>query len=117
MSLVGNTRKFVNKVADESLEITLANALDAEVNKPYILVTPTYDAETTDILRDFLENPTNLNYCQGIFGGGNRNFAGDFCYTAKDLGRDFDLPVLHLFEFQGSPQDVERLKEELNTIE
>ena len=116
MSLVGNTRKFVNKVDGQSAELTIQNSLDVIVTEPFILIVPTYSEETSDIVRDFLENETNRGNCRGIFGGGNRNFAGLFCYTAKDLSKEFNIPILHLFEFQGSPLDVEKLEEELEKI-
>ena len=116
MSLVGNTRKFVNKINEPSVELTIDNSLDLVMTKPYILIVPTYSEETSDIVRDFLENETNRRLCKGIFGAGNRNFAQLFCYTAKDLSKEFDLPLLHLFEFQGSPVDVEKLEKELETI-
>lgn len=116
MSLIGNTRKYVHKVEAKNLEITIENSLEAIVEEPFILVAPTYAEETTDILWDFLENEINRSFCKGIFGAGNRNFAELFCYTAKNLSKEFNLPLLHLFEFQGSPQDVDQLKKELEKI-
>lgn len=116
MSLIGNTRKFVNKINHPNIEITLDNCLDVVIDEPYILVTPTYAEETTDILWDFLENETNRAHCKGVFGGGNRNFAELFCYTAKNLSKEFSIPLLHLFEFQGSPHDVSQLEKELMKI-
>ena len=116
MSLVGNTRKFVNKVNEPAVELSIDNSLDLELNTPFILIVPTYSEEISDIVREFLENETNRDLCKGIVGAGNRNFAQLFCYTAKDLSKEFDLPLLHLFEFQGSSLDVKKIEEELEAI-
>lgn len=116
LSLVGNTRKFVEKVTDRSVEITIDNSLELTMTSEYILIVPTYSEETSDIIRDFLENETNRRLCKGIVGAGNRNFAHLFCYTAKDLSQEFNLPLLHMFEFQGSPVDVEKIEKELEAI-
>ena len=53
----------------------------------------------------------------GLFGVGNRNFAELFCVTAKTLSKEYEIPLLHTFEFQGSPLDVKKMEEELLKIE
>lgn len=116
MSLVGNTRQFIHKLNEPSLEITDANAF-SEVHEPYIMVVPTYEIEVTDIMNDFIETGDNLNYCRGVIGGGNRNFNDLFCFTAHDLSLDYGIPVLHEFEFMGSPNDVKTVKELAKKIE
>ena len=57
------------------------------------------------------------SYCKGLFGGGNRNFAELFCVTAKTLSEEYDIPMLHAFEFQGTPLDIKKMEEELLKIE
>ncbi|WP_025729058.1 class Ib ribonucleoside-diphosphate reductase assembly flavoprotein NrdI [Atopobacter phocae] len=116
MSLTGQTRKFVQKLPYETLEITLANAFDLEVHQPYIIVAPTYDVEATDILNDFIETGNNQAYLKGVCGSGNLNFNDLYCFTAKDLARDYHVPLLHCFEFQGNEKDVEIVKEKVNEI-
>lgn len=116
-TLTGQTRKFVQKLNEvTAYEISAINPYHS-MQQPYILVVPTYDKEVTEPVIEFLETGDNRQLCQGVFGGGNRNFAQLFCFTAKDIARDYQLPLLHLFEFQGSDFDVQRLKEELNRIE
>ena len=66
---------------------------------------------------EFLEWADNAKLCKGFFGGGNRNFAQLFCVTVKELSAEFDIPVLHGFEFQGSAYDVAKLTEELEKID
>lgn len=116
-SLTGQTRKFVQKLDGvDIIEINTINPYQV-MDRPYILVVPTYETEVTEPVIEFIETGDNRQLCQGVFGGGNRNFAQLFCFTAKDIARDYQLPLLHLFEFQGSEFDVDRLKEELNRIE
>lgn len=117
MSIVGNTRRFIEKLEMPSLEITEENCF-TEVHEPYIIVIPTYDIETTDPMNDFIETGDNQSLCRGIIGGGNRNFGKDlFCYTAQDIALDYDVPVLHRFEFMGSSNDVKKVKEIVRQIE
>lgn len=111
-SVIGNTRAFVQKSGLESLEITPENYDEIKVDQNFILVAPTYDHETTYILDEFMKYQDNYKHCQGVFGGGNRNFMDLFCYTAKKISKYFDVPLLHLFEFQGSQYDVDQLIKE-----
>lgn len=120
-SQTGQTRKFVEKIPNtEIIEIT-PDDFEMEVTEPFILVMPSYETNVhpivIDTAADFLETADNVDYCKGLFGGGNRNFAELFCITAKTLSKEYDLPLLHEFEFQGSPLDVKKMEEELTNIE
>lgn len=86
------------------------------MNEPYIIVTPTYDKEMTDILNDFIETENNRQFLKGVAGGGNLNFNELFVFTAKDISRDYDVPLLHSFEFQGNEKDVKRLKKAVDDL-
>lgn len=49
----------------------------------------------------------NAAFCKGIIGTGNKNFAGIYIYTAKELSAKYQIPILYDFEFNGTPKDVE----------
>lgn len=120
-SETGQTRQFVNKLkAYDKIEITM-DYYEVEVLEPFILVMPSYEANVhpivIDTAADFLEYKNNLAYCKGLFGGGNRNFAKLFAITAKTLAMDYDLALLHCFEFQGSDTDTDQLNEEMKNID
>lgn len=115
LSLTGQTRKFVKKLGYPTLELTMTNAF-TEVDEPYIIVVPTYEGEVTALANDFIETGNNRAFLKGVAGGGNRNFNTLFGFTAKDLSRDYQVPLLHLFEFQGSQNDVDLLKEKVNEL-
>jgi len=119
-SQTGQTRKFVNKLTGvNKIEIT-PEQFDIAMAEPFILIMPSYEANVhpvvIDTAADFLETAENASYCKGLFGGGNRNFAQLFGITAKMLSEEYHIPVLHEFEFQGSPMDVRKLEEELEKI-
>lgn len=116
LSVTGQTRRFVNKLPFSNTELNPANPL-IEINEPYILVVPTYDKEITDTVLDFIEYQNNLTYLKGVAGGGNRNFADLFIYTAKDISRDYHVPLLFAFEFSGTNEDVENFKKVVMKIE
>ena len=116
MSVIGNTRRFVEKLEMDSLELSEVNAF-SEIDENFIMIAPTYAIEMTDILNDFLETGDNLSYCQGVIGAGNRNFSELYCFTAEDIALDYDVPLLYRFEFQGSDNDVKKVKEIVTEIE
>lgn len=115
-SVTGQTRRFIKKLDLPAYEIEPANPF-FEINEPFILVVPTYDIEITEVVNDFLDYKTNKDNLQGVAGGGNRNFAELFVYTAKDIARDYGVPLLFSFEFSGTNEDVESFKKVVSEIE
>lgn len=116
-SLTGQTRRFIKK-----LELPNTHEIDPtdpfkEINEPYLLVVPTYDKDVTEVVNDFIEYETNLDFLQGVAGGGNRNFADLFIFTAKDIARDYHVPLLFSFEFNGTQEDVNNFKKVVKEIE
>ncbi|GEK92017.1 ribonucleotide reductase stimulatory protein [Alkalibacterium kapii] len=114
-SLTGQTRKFVNKLDMDVLELNPADPF-VEMKESFIIVTPAYDKEVTEIWDDFLETGANLKWFKGVAGGGNLNFGQLFAFTAKDIAHDYNVPILHTFEFQGNEEDVIKLKEAVNDL-
>lgn len=114
-SLTGQTRKFVQKLDMDLLELNPTNPF-VSINEPFVIVAPTYEKEATEILNDFIETADNKQYFKGVAGGGNLNFGQLFVFTAKDLAKDYDVPLLHTFEFQGNDEDVKKLKKAVNDL-
>ena len=80
------------------------------IEEPYILLLPTYEAAATKTPFEFVRN--NLDNLIGIVGSGNRNFGRDlFCFSAQDMSKETGKPILHMYEFQGSPNDVNKINE------
>ncbi len=115
-SLTGQTRRFVKKLALSSYEINPANPFE-EIHEPYILIVPTYDSEVTEVVNDFIDYKSNRTNLKGVAGGGNRNFADLYIYTAKDIARDYQTPLLFDFEFNGTTEDVENFKKVVSEID
>jgi nrdI protein len=109
ISLTGNTQTFVDRLGFPSLNLN-DNTVYTEVNNPYIIIAPTYDKEVTDIFNEFLEIGNNKQYCKGVVGCGNINFAELYCFTAKDLNRDYNIPLLHMMEYFGNDNDLKKIK-------
>lgn len=114
-SVTGQTRRFI-KIGFACLW-TWASESFLKINEPFILVIPTYDAEITEVVNDFLDYKSNQELLVGVAGGGNRNFAELFVYTAKDIARDYHVPLLYSFEFSGTDEDVETFKKVVEEIE
>lgn len=114
-SLTGNTQNFINKFKNSCksnlFDIEFINISDdcyQEVENPYILIAPTYEPEVTYIANEFIET-NDIDLLRGFIGGGNKNFAEDYIYTAKNLADEYGKPVLMDFEFSGTDKDVEDL--------
>lgn len=114
-SVTGQTRRFIKNWI--CLLMNLSQRILFEINEPFILVIPTYDAEITEVVNDFLDYKSNQELLVGVAGGGNRNFAELFVYTAKDIARDYHVPLLYSFEFSGTDEDVETFKKVVEEIE
>ena len=115
ISLTGQTRKFVQKLDMDLLELTPTNPF-ISINEPFVIVAPTYEKEATEVLNDFIETADNKLYFKGVAGGGNLNFGQLFVFTAKDLATEYHVPLLHTFEFQGNDEDVKKLKKAVNDL-
>lgn len=115
-TVTGQTRRFIKKLDLAAYEIEPADPF-FEINEPFILVVPTYDQEITEVVNDFLEYKSNREQLKGVAGGGNLNFAELFVYTAKDIARDYNVPMLFSFEFSGTNEDVKSFKKVVNELE
>ena len=108
-TLTGNTEMFAKKLNAEIQRITKFDRGDT-IEEPYILLLPTYEAAATKTPFEFVRN--NLDNLIGIVGSGNRNFGRDlFCFSAQDMSKETGKPILHMYEFQGSPNDVNKINE------
>ena len=115
-SLTGQTEKFVHKLGLSNNRITEADPF-FKLTDLFVLLVPTYDEQTTSPVNDFLEYKNNLQNCRGVIGSGNRNFAEKFIYTAKDICLDYKLPLLYAYEFNGTLEDVKKVKDIIERIE
>lgn len=112
-SVTGQTRRFVSKTNLPNVEISPDD--DIEMNEPFLLITPSYAEESPTVSKsidvmdpvfDFMAYNDNYKHCLGIIGTGNRNFAGIYIFTAKELSAKYQIPLLYDFEFNGTPADV-----------
>lgn len=106
-SVSGNCSIFahnLNAIQDDLIELTEDNS-DLMMNDDFIIIVPTYDEYLTTPIFAFLEN--NHLHCKGIVGSGNRNFGDEgYIFTAKDLNKKFNIPIIHDFEYAGFNEDV-----------
>jgi protein involved in ribonucleotide reduction len=114
-SLTGNVRRFVSKLGLPSTELSNTNPF-LEVQEPFVLIVPSYDKGVTDILWDFMETADNQSFCKGVVGSGNLNFDSLYVFTAKDLARDFGVPILGAFEYFGTNRDITHIKGQIYAI-
>lgn len=66
-SVTGQTRRFIKNWI--CLLMNLSQRILFEINEPFILVIPTYDAEITEVVNDFLDYKSNQELLVGVAGG------------------------------------------------
>lgn len=134
LSISGNVRSFAKRIQQlseikhqenpsfpiiQGKEIHDNSSVFQEV-EPYVVVVPTYleggngidsgDQEIlTESLGDYLDDQTDRTLCLGIIGSGNKNFAHQYCLTAKQYARRFNLPFLADFELRGNAKEIETI--------
>jgi len=106
-----NTHRFVNKLALTALRIPLSPSQNLAVERPYILIVPSYGggSEQGAVPRQairFLNDATNRSWIRGVIGAGNRNFGQAFCLAAALIASKCQVPYLYRFELLGTPEDV-----------
>lgn len=121
-TLTKQTKRFVDKVDNKYKRIPIdeVDNLPA-IDTPYILIIPSYEPEVNpdfyELLEAFFALKNNDKQCVGIYSGGNRNFAQLYSVTAKIISEQYDIPLLHEFEFQGTQRDINKIEEELEHID
>jgi len=112
-SRTGNVESFVMKLGlSDTLEIEKGNEVLAE---EFVLITYTDgDGEIPVEVEAFLGN--NANWIRGVAGSGDREYGDSYCLAATSIADQYGVPVLLLFEQDGSDQDVHAFLEALESI-
>ena len=100
----------------DSVELNYSNPT-TEMNEDYILITPTYDDEITDVISEFINYKDNISHLKGFVGSGNKNFDDSYCFNAEVLSRKYNKPLIFKFEMSGTDNDIMKFKEEVNNVE
>ncbi len=114
-----NTHRFVKKLALPALRIPLATSQSLALDRPYILIVPSYGGggERGAVPRQairFLNDAANRSWIRGVIGAGNRNFGQAFCLAAELIARKCQVPYLYRFELLGTPEDVASVHKGVN---
>lgn len=142
ISIEGNTRSFVHKLAEyaqevckqdknarliETVEVSDASG-EILMKDPFVTFVPTYLSGgngihngyteiMTEELRFTLEDDDNYKFCYGVVGSGNKNFNAQYGLTAKHYASKFGFPLIDLYELRGTSVDVERIYTKLVTYQ
>lgn len=114
-----NTARFVEKLGFEASRIPLRPRDGVlEVNRPYVLVTPTYGGGNVKgavpkQVVTFLNNPDNRAHCVGVISSGNTNFGEAYCLAGDIIAHKLKVPHMYRYELLGTPLDVEKCREGL----
>lgn len=113
-----NTERFVSKLELDCTvqRIPVRGEFEEEIDGPYVLITPTYNERGIPIqVKKFLSKGTNRRYLTGVIAGGNKNFGSDYAIAGKMISSKCKVPMLYAFEIMGTPEDVKKVREGLQT--
>jgi len=121
-SVSGNTQRFVEKLGVAAQRIPLRGR-DAhlKVSEPYVLIVPTYSggdgsgAVPKQVIR-FLNDPDNRSLIRGVVGAGNTNFGEHYAAAGDIVAAKCGVPHLYRFELFGTPDDVRRVRDGLDSL-
>ncbi|WP_328705207.1 class Ib ribonucleoside-diphosphate reductase assembly flavoprotein NrdI [Actinomyces faecalis] len=117
-----NTHRFVTKLGYPSARIPLRPQDEPlTVEREYVLVVPTYGggsirgAVPKQVIK-FLNNEDNRMLCRGVISSGNTNFGEAYCLAGDIISAKLKVPFLYRYELLGTPTDVARVTEGLDTF-
>jgi protein involved in ribonucleotide reduction len=122
-SVSENTHRFVQKLGVPAIRIPLHERI--EVDRPYVLLLPTYGKGRGDSPRldakgyvpkqviAFLNDPHNRSLIHAVIGAGNTQFGAEYCFAARLVSHKCKVPLLYRFELMGTAEDVEAVRAEL----
>lgn len=120
-----NTHRFVQKldIHDKIRIPVLSKKTDPTitVEKPYILVAPTYgDKNQTNYVPrqviKFLNNEKNRELMLGVVATGNTNFGKEYALSGNIISYKCQTPYLYSVELLGTPYDVEETQRRIHTL-
>jgi protein involved in ribonucleotide reduction len=121
-SVSGNTHRFIEKLGEPAHRIPLhAKDPALTVTEPYVLVLPTYGggdgrgAVPKQVI-SFLNDEGNRSLIRGVIGAGNTNFGAAYGLAGDIVARKCTVPHLYRFEVFGTQDDVQRVREGLDTF-
>ncbi|WP_283578778.1 class Ib ribonucleoside-diphosphate reductase assembly flavoprotein NrdI [Limosilactobacillus ingluviei] len=134
ISIEGNTRSFLNRLASYAEQHHIIDAANPAVHlkeitdqtlptkesAPFFVFVPTYldggngfDSGFTEMmtnaLGEYIGQNDNSSQCMGVVGSGNKNFNEQYCLTARKYSDEFKVPFLADYELRGTDRDIERI--------
>lgn len=117
-----NTHKFVCDLNINAQRIPLSkNEPFPQIDKPYILVTPTYGGDNgqgavpKQVIR-FLNKKNNRYLILGVIASGNKNFGKYYGFAGDVISQKCNIPLLYKFELRGTKSDRVKVEEGVTRI-
>lgn len=125
-SVSGNTWRFAEKLLDEvpglrTQRLPLRRTdPDVRPERPFILFVPTYGGggeggEVPKQVIRFLNEPAHRALLRGVVSFGNTNFGASYCIAGDIIAQKCGVPHLARVELFGTPEDVTRVAEVIQT--
>lgn len=112
-SRTGNVESFVSRLKGyDTLKIELA---DEKVNEDYVLITYTdgYGDAPVEVI-SFIDN--NKEFLKGVISSGDSAYGEAFTKSADFIAENYNVPILHRFENDGTDEDLKIVEEKIKTL-
>ncbi|MCZ2401993.1 class Ib ribonucleoside-diphosphate reductase assembly flavoprotein NrdI [Paenarthrobacter sp. Z7-10] len=121
-SVSGNTHRFVEKLDLDAARLPLRTGEDTLLaSQTFVLVLPTYGSQPgagavpKQVIK-FLNIAQNRSLIRGVIGAGNTNFGEAYCLAGDVVASKCKVPHLYRFELMGTPEDVDKVHQGLDTF-
>lgn len=113
-TLLGKTKKCAVKLAELG-GLHVRSVADGPVSEPFLLVTYTIGfGNVPESTTAFLEQ--SAPHMIGVASGGNRAWGENFAKAGVTISREYNVPLVHQFELEGTPSDLDTMRERLGEL-
>lgn len=109
------SKKFVEKlISKNTMQIKTGNE---EISELFILITPTYGLGMVPREAKKLCKKSG-HLLQGVVGSGRHSYGEkNYCRAARKISEQYNVPIICLFEDDGTPEDVYACNERIEQID
>ncbi|EMD16287.1 nrdI protein [Eggerthia catenaformis OT 569 = DSM 20559] len=110
-SRTGNVESIVNRIDLESFSVESIDSMDED----YVIFTYTDGyGEVPYEVEEFLS--TNADHLKGVVVSGDQGYGEAYCQAGDVISDQYNVPCLYKVENDGTDEDIEKIKEAIETL-
>lgn len=110
-SRTGNVESIVNRIDLESFSVENIDSMDED----YVIFTYTDGyGEVPYEVEEFLS--ANADHLKGVVVSGDQGYGEAYCQAGDVISEQYNVPCLYKVENDGTDEDIEKIKEAIETL-